>query len=400
MDNTSEYSNEATSNTNNHSSENKSDASRPFASRLAPRPPDPFEREMPAGAVARGAVSFSSIEEDNSSDDDFAQVPELAPLADGGPLENSDPLAAGEPLDDIPTPIEYSNDFTKSDFTESDFLDEPTDEMAVQRYSGGEPPDNNVSVASEEHDDEEPPSFTEAPNDRELDIWEHLGELRTRLLRCVIAIVLGMAVTWQFRDALLDFFAKPIVQTLTRGGGDNHLQILNPVEGLMIYLQLTFVAAIVLTVPFLLWQVWGFIEPALMPHERRYISILVPFSTILFFTGSVLGFYMTPLFFKFFIDFTPPSAQANWAYGDAVTLLAKMLLVFGVSFQVPVATIFLIKTGLVSRNFLIEYWRHIVTVIFVVVAIITPTWDPVSLIAAALPPCLLYALSLWIVKWL
>jgi sec-independent protein translocase protein TatC len=390
MDNN-EYSNDAAQNPAVQNDEN--DASRPFASRLKPRRPDPFKRELPQGAVARGAAfsdeaeATSAFTPSDFATNDFAQVPELAPLADGGPL--ADDLRD----DEIPTPPEYSDRWQ-----EDESADEPNEEMAVQRFSGGEPPDDIPPISSEDSSEDEFPS-TEAPRDRELDIWEHLGELRTRLLYCVAAIALGMAGTWAFRDALLDFFARPVVQTL-KLSGKGVLQTLNPAEGLVIYLQITFVAAVVLTAPFLLWQVWKFIEPALMPHERRYAVVIVPFSTILFFLGCALGFYMTPLFFKFFLDFTPPGAASNWAYRDTVTLLAKMLLVFGVSFQVPIVTIFLMKVGLVSRNFLIEYWRHIVLVIFVVVAVITPTWDPVSLMAAALPPCLLYALSLWIVKWL
>lgn len=89
-----------------------------------------------------------------------------------------------------------------------------------------------------------------------------------------------------------------------------------------------------------------------------------------------------------------------WTYTSVVTLIGKMLLVFGVCFQVPVITIFLNKTGIVSRNLLIEYWRHVVVVIFIAVAVLTPTWDPITLAVCAVPPCVLYALSIWLIKWL
>lgn len=237
-----------------------------------------------------------------------------------------------------------------------------------------------------------------AARDKEQDLFEHLGELRTRLLRCVIAVGLVMVATWSFRDALLAWFAAPIGQEVRKKGGE--LITINPAEGFTLYLQITFAAALLIAMPIVLHQIWAFVEPALTHQERRYGAVLVPFSVALFFAGAGLGFYLTPLFFKFFLEFQPPGTVANWSYGAAAMMLAKMLLVFGICFQVPVVTVFVNKIGLVSRNWLIEYWRHVVVVMFIVVAIITPTWDPITLTAAALPPCLLYAFSIWLIKWL
>jgi sec-independent protein translocase protein TatC len=244
-----------------------------------------------------------------------------------------------------------------------------------------------------------PPVPYEPAPEAEMDLLEHLGELRTRLLRCICAVTLIMIVTWTIRDQLLAWFAKPIVSVLKEYPGYQLITV-SPGEGFMIYMQITFAAALLLTAPYVLWEIWGFVEPALTRQERRYTSVLVPFSITLFVVGCLAGYFMTPVFFRFFLGFQPPGSVANYSYGIAVTLLAKMLLVFGVCFQVPVITIFVNKTGLVSRNLLIEYWRHVVVVIFIVVAIITPTWDPLTLFAAAVPPCLLYVISLWMVKWL
>lgn len=230
------------------------------------------------------------------------------------------------------------------------------------------------------------------------DIWEHLGELRSRVLKCVVAVGIAMVVTWQYRDALLGAFAAPIVKVVRAHGG--HLTVIEVMDGFSVYLQTTFIAALLIVMPYVLWQVWAFIEPALTHKERRYSGVLVPFSVILFFVGTAFGFYLTPMFFEFFLQFNPPGTEAFWSYPNAATFLGKMLLVFGICFQVPVFTIFLNKTGLVSRNLLIEYWRHVVVVIFIVVAVITPTWDPFTMTAAALPPCILYGVSIWLVKWL
>jgi sec-independent protein translocase protein TatC len=152
--------------------------------------------------------------------------------------------------------------------------------------------------------------------------------------------------------------------------------------------------------PVVLFQIWRFIEPALTKTERRYSLVLVPFSTVLFTLGAALGYWCSPLFFKFFIVWLPEGTVANWDYYETITMMAKMLLVFGISFQVPIIVIFLNKMGVVTRNLLIDYWRHSVVVIFTVIAVLTPTWDPVTLCICATPPCLLYVLSIWLIKWL
>jgi sec-independent protein translocase protein TatC len=252
----------------------------------------------------------------------------------------------------------------------------------------------------------------DTPNDKELGLFEHLTELRQRLLNCIIAVVVAMCLTWNFREPLQEWFARPIRQVLlaskvpnTPGVPVTNQQVntiasTDPTGFFAIAFQFSMVSALILVMPFLFYQIWRFIEPALTHSERRYTLILVPFSSILFFVGAGLGFAVSPLFFQFFIGFQPPGVSAVWDYYQCISLMAKMLLVFGLAFQVPIITIFLAKVGLVTRNILIEYWRHAVVVIFTLVAIATPTWDPMTLTVCALPPCLLYVLSIWLVKWL
>lgn len=273
--------------------------------------------------------------------EDLSTVPELAPLADGG-----DP--PGPPRDS---------------------------ERAILQPQ--EPVDPN------------------APHDVEQDIWSHLGELRLRMLHAIGAVMLAMCVTWNFVPQFQDWLLAPV---------KNSIKVviiqIDPMSGFTTYLQLSMVAGLIISAPYVLLQTWLFLVPALTRNEKKYVSFLLPFSIILFFTGCALGYVTSPLFFKFFRAFTPSGVDAQWEFQKIVLLLGKMLLVFGVCFQVPVVTIFLNKIGLVSRNWLIEYWRHVVIVIFIVVSILTPTWDPVTLLVCAVPPCLLYALSIWLVKWL
>lgn len=245
----------------------------------------------------------------------------------------------------------------------------------------------------------------DTPKDVELGLMEHLNELRIRLLYCAAILCAGMCITWNLGIPLQDWFAAPIRQVLSTtasNGTSNGNQLVSndPTGFFSIYFQFSMISALILTAPFLFWQVWRFIEPALTNSERRYTLVLVPFSSVLFFMGAGLGYAVSPLFYKFFIAFQPTGVAAMWDYGQSIVLMAKMLLVFGLAFQVPVIVIFLNKMGVLSRNLLIEYWRHAVVVIYIVVAVLTPTWDPVTLTVCATPPCLLYVLSIWLVKWL
>jgi sec-independent protein translocase protein TatC len=237
----------------------------------------------------------------------------------------------------------------------------------------------------------------DTPKDVELGLMDHLNELRVRLLWCAVISIVGMGVTWNYSKVLQEWFAAPIRKVLQ---GNGQLISIDPTGFFTITLQFSMVSALILTAPLLFWQIWRFIEPALTNSERRYSLVLVPFSSVLFFLGAGLGFAVSPLFFKFFVAFQPEGIAANWDYLQSVLIMAKMLLVFGVMFQVPIIVIFLNKLGIVSRNLLIEYWRHAVVLIFIVVAILTPTWDPLTMTVCAVPPCLLYVLSIWLIKWL
>lgn len=237
----------------------------------------------------------------------------------------------------------------------------------------------------------------DTPKDVELGLMDHLNELRFRLLRCALILIAGMALTWNYSKPLQKWFADPIVEVLKDKG---ILISTNPTGFFSITVQFSMVSALIIMSPLLFWQAWRFVEPALTNSERRYSMVLVPFSSVLFFLGAGLGYAVSPLFFKFFLAFQPDGVAANWDYHESILLMAKMLLVFGVAFQVPVIVIFLNKLGVLSRNVLIEYWRHAVVIIFIVIAILTPTWDPVTLAVCATPPCLLYVLSIWLVKWL
>lgn len=312
--------------------------------------------EQHVAADCNGAL----LHDNGEANIDLAKIPELAPLV-AGDAE----LAMIEPQP-------------------------PAPEFDVPPPNGGD-----TGSSSGFNEDDNSPS-----HDKELDLFGHLAELRARILRCVLAIGLFTVITWNFGAQIQAVFMRPIRAALSQAGPGNEIVVLRPMDGFMLYFQICMISAVLLVMPYILYEMWCFVEPALTRRERRFTMVLVPFSLLLFVAGVTLGYVISPLFFSFFLQFMPPGARATLAVGESSAFLAKMLLVFGICFQVPVVTIFINKIGLVSRNWLIEYWRHVVVVIFIVVSIITPTWDPLTLIACAVPPCLLYGLSLWMVKWL
>lgn len=312
----------------------------------------------------------------------------------------------------------YTNQFVESgsasDFHHETPGDDSAHESTLETASGGSgaggdggdfgggdlPADDDARVPSHYQESLDP----NAPvNDREQDLIEHLGELRTRILHSVLVVALLTVGTWTYVKPISEWFSRPIRQALdkfTAPGTKAEIITIDPTEGFMTSFQISFVAAVLIGMPFLLFQIWRFVEPALTGRERRFTGTLIPFAIILFFTGSALGYAVSPLFFQFFLQYQPPGTTPNYSYSASILILAKMLLVFGVCFQVPVIVIFLHKAGVVSRNVLIEYWRHVIVVIFVVVAILTPTWDPLTLVICGAPPCLLYVGSIWLIKWL
>ena len=303
--------------------------------------------------------------------------------------------------DDEPMGAAY-NDEMASATTDAEIMQAADPAPQISFDKGPPAPPDVTALATPNDEPHVPTPYDEnAPHrDREMDLVEHLTELRQRLLYSVSAIFLAMMLTWQFTPQIQALIIRPVTIILQRYKIAGMIQTIEPTEAFMIYFNISLISAVIITIPFLLFQAWRFIEPAMTKRERRFTGILVPFSSLLFFMGCALGYATSPIFFQFFAQFQPPGTMANYSFASVAVLLGKMLLVFGVCFQVPVFTIFLNKSGIVSRDILIQYWRHVVVAIFIVVAVLTPTWDPVTMTVCALPPCFLYGFSIWLVRWI
>jgi sec-independent protein translocase protein TatC len=233
----------------------------------------------------------------------------------------------------------------------------------------------------------------------EMSFFEHLEELRWRIIRSLIAVVIGTIIAWIFIDWLINgVLLHPIIHlnaNLSAGQQAVHLQNLKPFGQLMLYMEVAIVAGMLLSLPYLFLQLWAFIAPGLMPKERKYIKSIVFFSTFCFFAGVVFAYFvMLPAALTFFAGFGTTEIANNIAINEYMSFIVSVLLASGVVFELPMVSWFLSKLGILTPKFMRKYRRHAIVVIFFLAAVLTPGTDPVSQILLAIPLMALYEVSI------
>ena len=163
-------------------------------------------------------------------------------------------------------------------------------------------------------------------------------------------------------------------------------------------MKLSMYGGIVVSAPFWIIEMWGFVSPALTPEERKPIRFLAPLTIVLFAAGVTLAHLILPLAFRWAMGYIPPDVELLQHLNDYVELLAKMYLAFGLCFELPVVLIFLAKVGIIDGGLMRQYWRQAVLVIMIVAAIVTPSNDPVTMLMCAIPMAVLYLLSIFLVE--
>jgi len=232
--------------------------------------------------------------------------------------------------------------------------------------------------------------------DQRADFISHLTELRTRLLRTIGYAMLGAAVVWFFFKPIYTFLIRPISEPLSKVGGE--LAVRGILEGFMIKCEIALIGGMIIAAPFIYWEVWAFIAPGLTQSERRAVRPLIPVSGILFFMGVALGYLITGPSVRWLLAYVPPDSRALLTLNDTLLLILKFYLAFGISFQLPIVIVLLAKLGIVNSRMLGRRWREAAVGIFVVAAIITPTWDPITMTVCALPMVGLYLGTIGVVK--
>jgi sec-independent protein translocase protein TatC len=227
---------------------------------------------------------------------------------------------------------------------------------------------------------------------------EHLEELRSRLIRACIAIGIGMAVSAMFIDRIASFVLNQILRTLP---GDTALIYTNPSDGFAFWFNIALIGGLVLSAPFVMYQVWGFIAPGLYKHEKRFV---VPF-VLLTSVGTVLGalfsnYVLFPGMMKFFASMSGPRLRMMPSINDTFDHYIRMMVAMIAVFQMPTLVFFLAKFRLVTARFLWRHFKYAILVSFIVAAVLTTSPDPWNQTAFALPMIGLYLISIaiaWIV---
>lgn len=222
----------------------------------------------------------------------------------------------------------------------------------------------------------------------------HLIELRDRLIRALIAVgvVFGVLFFWPGPAGLYDLLAAPLVAHLPEG---STLIATNVISPFIVPLKITLMAAFLIALPVVLYQVWAFVAPGLYTHEKKLVLPLVISSTLLFLIGvAFCYFFVFGQVFKFIQSFAPKSITAAPDIEAYLSFVMTMFIAFGLAFEVPIVVVVLARLGMVSIEKLKAFRSYFIVVAFIIAAVVTPP-DVISQLALAIPMCLLYEAGIW-----
>jgi len=224
----------------------------------------------------------------------------------------------------------------------------------------------------------------------------HLVELRDRLLRCVIALVLVFICLLPWARDLYSLLAKPLLASLPAGGQLIATEVTAP---FFVPIKVTLMAALVIALPYLLYQIWAFVAPGLYAHEKKLVMPLVTTSTVLFLCGMAFAYFLVfPIVFHFMVSVAPEGVAVMTDIGKYLDFVLTLFVAFGVTFEVPVAVVILVRMGMVSVAKLREIRPYVIVGAFVIGAIFTPP-DVVSQVMLAVPLWVLYELGIFVAQW-
>ena len=233
--------------------------------------------------------------------------------------------------------------------------------------------------------------------DGQMSLMEHLTELRERIIKVVIAVVIGMVVAFLLYDQIFEFLIGPYEDIANADNSltDGKLLQIDPLEGFGVRMKLSMYAGIALAMPVILWQVWRFVTPGLYPHEKRYAIPFIVSALTLFVLGAGLAYYTLPRALEFLIDIGgTDNFVTAFAPAKYFTLITYMMLAFGIGFEFPILLIFMQMAGIIDHRQLRSFRRYAIVGICVLVAVITPSGDPISMLMLSVPMVLFYEIAI------
>ena len=236
----------------------------------------------------------------------------------------------------------------------------------------------------------------EADNLARMTLVEHLAELRSRLIRSILALVAGATIGFIVANHVLRFLVEPYCQVAQRD--ECGLVVIDPLEGFSTRIKIALFVGGVLAGPFILWQIWRFVTPALHKREKRFALPFIGSSMILFLGGAILAVATFPKALDFLIAIGGPDLVPLFSPSKYLSLYLKVVVAFGISFEFPILLVFLQFARIVTPRQLSRHRRSVIVGITVFAAVITPSQDPITMLAMAVPMYLLYELSILIGK--
>lgn len=243
-------------------------------------------------------------------------------------------------------------------------------------------------------------------DDGRMTLVEHLTELRSRLIKAVLAVAAGAVLAFVFYRHIFSALIEPYCRSLsdearrlaieTTGDPDGSCKLVarDPLEGFGVRLTVATYSGIALAMPVILWQLWRFIAPGLYKHERKYARGFVISGAVLFLFGGLLSYWTLPKALRWLADIGGNDLVTEYSPKFYLSFVVKMIVGFGIGFEFPILLCFLQMIGVVTPQLLRRYWRHAVVGIVALVAVVTPSGDPISLTVLSVPMYLFYEISI------
>ncbi|KHE90753.1 MAG: twin-arginine translocase subunit TatC [Candidatus Scalindua rubra] len=242
------------------------------------------------------------------------------------------------------------------------------------------------------------PTEEEKLKEKRLPISEHLEELRARIIKSILIVIVLFFINWFFKAKILDIIKRPHSITMKNLGLSQSLQVLSYQEGFYAYIKLCLITSVFMAYPIILYQVWRFVEAGLFKKERRYVKTFAPISYIAFVTGVLFGYYfLIPYGLQFLIKILGGGIQPMITMSQYISLVTMLTLALGIVFQLPLVMLFISKIGMLKAEDFIKWRMYAILIIFILAAVITPP-DPFTQIMTALPMIILYEVGILAIR--
>lgn len=237
------------------------------------------------------------------------------------------------------------------------------------------------------------PPVARTPDDQ-MTLIEHLAELRMRVIRAVLGVMVGFVVVMAFYGPILRFLKGPY-EDVCRANPDMRCEngglfILSPMEGFSTRISVSVYGGLILALPVILWQIWKFIVPGLHKKEKQYAIPFIVSSVVLFLLGAVIAYWTLEKALEFLIDVSGPDVRQAFQISRYISFVGLMVAAFGVGLEFPLLLVFLQLVGVLRYQTLFRVWRFAIVGIVILASVITPSGDPISLMTLAIPMLILY----------